>query len=167
MFVTEQLIDFSQFIFIGIIIAVMFDFFRAYRKYKKVSTFTVIVQDIIYFILATLVVVIAIIFILNSNIRLHIFIALFIGFLLYISLLSKYIMKIYMLLFATFSTIFDIIITPIKLLIQFFQKLCNIFGKISTKCCKKFIYVLSFLHNVVIKIKSIFLKCRKIKTKEV
>ena len=52
--VTEQLIDFFQFIMIGIVISLIFDMFRAYRAIKhRKSTFSVMLQDIIYFTIVT------------------------------------------------------------------------------------------------------------------
>ena len=37
MYVSNQVIDFIEFVLIGVLIASIFDFFRAYRKIKKVK----------------------------------------------------------------------------------------------------------------------------------
>lgn len=57
MYVSNQVIDFIEFVLIGVLIASIFDFFRAYRKIKKVSTLTVMIQDSIYFIIVTMVII--------------------------------------------------------------------------------------------------------------
>ncbi len=138
MYVSSQVIDFLEFTLIGIIIACIFDFFRSYRKLNKVSTFTVILQDIIFFVIATVIIVISIINLLNSDIRLYIFIGIIIGISLYFSLLSKHIMKLYISFFKIFRNIISLIILPIVLFIQILQKIGRILQKISKKCCKKF-----------------------------
>ena len=61
MYVSNQVIDFIEFVLIGVLIASIFDFFRAYRKIKKVSTLTVMIQDSIYFIIVTMVIIFSII----------------------------------------------------------------------------------------------------------
>ena len=73
MYVSNQVIDFIEFVLIGVLIASIFDFFRAYRKIKKVSTLTVMIQDSIYFIIVTMVIIFSIIKLLDSQIRLYVF----------------------------------------------------------------------------------------------
>ena len=48
---SSHIVEFLKFVLIGGIIGIIFDFFRAYRKNKKVSTFVVTLQDIIYFLI--------------------------------------------------------------------------------------------------------------------
>ena len=50
MYVSNQLIDFLEFVVVGAIIGIVFDFFRGYRKIKNVSTITVVIQDVIKFV---------------------------------------------------------------------------------------------------------------------
>lgn len=73
--VIEQSTEFIEFVFIGILIALVFDFFRAYRKYKKVNYIGVIFQDIIFFLIVSIIIIFSIIYILDSNIRIYIFLA--------------------------------------------------------------------------------------------
>ena len=103
--VANQVMNFLQFITIGIIIALIFDFFRAYRTRKKVSNFSVMIQDIIYFFIVTIIIVFSIVNFLDSSLRLYVFIAIVIGIMIYISILSKFILKIYD---AFFKSLFEV-----------------------------------------------------------
>lgn len=145
MFITSQLIDFINFIVIGITISVIFDFFRAYRKQKSVTITGVIIQDIIYFCIATIIVSVSIIVFLDCDIRLYVFIGIIIGIFIYISIFSKYIMKLYTFLINVCSAITDIFFMPIRLMMEVLKVICNILNKIVKKCCKKFFNMLSFI----------------------
>ena len=63
--ITEQLIDFLQFVLIGVIISIIFDFFRSYRMNKKVSNISVMIQDILFFVIATIIIIMGIVYILD------------------------------------------------------------------------------------------------------
>lgn len=147
MFIASQLIDFINFIVIGIVISVIFDFFRAYRKQKKVTATVVVIQDILYFLIATIIVSVSIILFLDCDIRLYVFIGIVIGIFIYISVFSKYIMKLYTFLINLFSAIADIFFIPIKLVIEILNRICSILNKLIKKCCKKFFNMLSFIYN--------------------
>ena len=154
MYVSTQLIDFFEFVIIGIVIGLIFDFFRGYRKTKNVSTFTVFVQDIIFFIILTVIIVVSIVNLLDSQIRLYIFIAVIIGCSIYFSILSKYVIKIYMLFFKMFKQIISTVFLPIVLDLQIFQKIGKFLKKILKKCCKMFLYMVSFICKFLKKYKS-------------
>lgn len=143
--VKDQIINFLQFVTIGVIVALIFDFFRAYRSRKKVSNFIVMVQDIIYFLIVTIIVIFSIVNFLDSSLRLYILFAIIIGIMLYISLLSKFILKIYDTFFLTLFFIIDVFFTPIKLILQIFKKIYSFFEKNIKKCCKKFFNMVSFI----------------------
>ena len=112
--VMQQLIEFFDFIIIGIIIATIFDFFRAYRKYKKVSNSSVIFQDILFFCIVSIIIIFSFVYILDSNIRLFIFIAILLGILIYISIFSKYFLKTYDIILKLFFDIISFIFLPIS-----------------------------------------------------
>lgn len=145
MYVSTQLIDFLEFIVIGGVIGITFDFFRGYRKIKKVGTVTVVVQDVIYFVMLAAIIVFSIVKLLNSQIRLYIFIAIILGCSLYFSILSKFVIKIYILFFKMFKEIISTVFLPILLELQIFQKIGKILKKICKKCCKMFSYMISFM----------------------
>lgn len=145
--VMQQLIEFFDFIIIGIIIATIFDFFRAYRKYKKVSNSGVVFQDILFFSIVSIIIIFSFVYILDSNIRLFIFIAILLGILIYISIFSKYFLKTYDIILKLFFDIISFIFLPIKLNLQIFLNILNFLKKYIIKCCKLFFYMVSFLCN--------------------
>ena len=149
MYVSSQLLDFFEFVLIGAIIACVFDFFRAYRKLKKVSAIAVIIQDIIFFIIITIIIIFSMIKLLNSQIRVYIFIAIILGCSMYFCTISRFIIKFFILFFNMFIEIVSIIFLPILLNIQSFQKIGSFLKKIWKKCCKMFLYMVSFICKLV------------------
>lgn len=167
MYISNELFTFFKFVLIGIVISMIFDFFRAYRKTKKVSNFSVVIQDITYFFIATTIVTLGIIFFLESSIRLYVFIAIILGCLTYLSSFSKYIMSIYVHTINIFKYTFGFILTPLKLMKQILRKIHIFFKKYVKICCKKIKYMVSYLHSKIfgavkkIKIKKKTKKCTK------
>lgn len=144
MYVSSQLIDFFEFVLIGAIISCVFDFFRAYRKLNKVTTFKVLSQDIIFFIITTIIIIFSIINLLDSEIRLYIFIGLILGCSIYFCVISRFVIKLYIVFFNMFKEIVSTIFLPVLLNIQVFQKISKKMKKIWKKCCKMFLYMISF-----------------------
>ena len=118
------------------------------------------IQDIIYFFIVTIIIVFSIVNFLDSSLRLYVFIAIVIGIMIYISILSKFILKIYDAFFKSLFEVIDIFLSPIKLILQFFQKICNFFGKYIKKCCKKFFTMISFICNKLKKVKKPIIKSK-------
>lgn len=143
--ITVQLMDFLQFILIGIIVSIIFDFFRAYRIVKKNNNFSVFFQDFIYFFIVTLIIILSIVYVLDTELRLYIFIAIILGIGIYISLFSKYFLFCYDKIFKLVFKIFDFILLPIYLVSSVLKIISNFFSKKLKKCCKKFFYVISLI----------------------
>ena len=144
--VTEQLIDFFQFVMIGIVISLIFDMFRAYRAIKhRKSAFSVMLQDIIYFTIVTCIIVASIVCILDSNLRFYIFIAIILGICVYISLLSKVFLKLYKFFMKEMINFNNFLILPLKLHFQIITKIFKFFKKNIKKCCKIISNVLCYL----------------------
>lgn len=148
--VGQQLFEFFEFVIIGIIIALIFDFFRAYRKYKKVSNKNVIFQDILFFSIVSIIIIFSIIYILDSNIRLYIFMAVIIGILIYISIFSKYFLKIYDVIIKLFFGTISFIFIPLEFIRQIIYQIFKFLRKNIKKCCKKIFYM-------------VFCVCKKLK----
>ena len=140
--VGQQLFEFFEFVIIGIIIALIFDFFRAYRKYKKVSNKNVIFQDILFFSIVSIIIIFSIIYILDSNIRLYIFMAVIIGILIYISIFSKYFLKIYDVIIKLFFGTISFIFIPLEFIRQIIYQIFKFLRKNIKKCCKKIFYMI-------------------------
>lgn len=147
MVVSEQLIDFLQFVIIGMFSSLIFDFFRTYRKGNKVTMKVVVLQDILYFIIVTILISLSIAYFLKTSIRLYIFIALICGVLIYLSLFSKYITILYIAIFKVIKYIYIFIKLPFDITRQVIQKNCKFIKKISKKCCKMFLHMVSLICN--------------------
>lgn len=80
-FSQEQI--FILFFIIGLIIAIIFDFFRAIRKNFKASDFTTLIEDIVFLGFTTFLIIFSIIRINGGEVRFYLFLAIFFGILLY------------------------------------------------------------------------------------
>ncbi len=144
MSVTRQIIEFIGFTSIGVILAMIFDVFRAYRKMKKVDNKTLMVQDILYFLIATVIVLLGVVYILESSIRFYVFVAMALGIYGYAHLLSKHVVRMLMKSFHLIRRITSFLGITLVLFYQILQKIVEIMKKIVKKCCKNFFYVVSF-----------------------
>lgn len=144
MSVVKQIIEFIEFSFIGILLAIIFDFFRAYRKFKTPTSKATIIQDIIYFLIAMVIVTLSVINILDSNFRLYIIIAVMFGVLIHINIFSKFAIKLFIMFFKTSESIFEFLNITLTFYKQILIKILRLFKKIVKKCCKKFFYVIDF-----------------------
>lgn len=68
---------FTIFFIIGVLISILFDFFRALRKSIKTPDTVTIIEDIIYLLIAGTIVVTSILKINSGEVRLYIFMAIF------------------------------------------------------------------------------------------
>ena len=165
MYINNETIDFLQFIGIGVLLALIFDIFRAHRIYKKVDRNMALLQDIIYFVIAWLVIIIALLKLLTGNIRLYLFIGILIGFLMYFSTFSKYMIKLNLKIFKLNNKFIAYIFLPLKFNIELIEKIYEILSKFLKKCCKKFLNVIfsiyGFLKIQILKMFSNFVKRTK------
>ena len=104
----------------GIIIGIFFDLFRILRRSFKTPDIITYIEDIIFGIL-TGVFLIFIIFVFNNGeLRFYIFIALILGFYIYLLTISKYFIKINVRIIITLKKIiikiFSLIFYPINLI---------------------------------------------------
>lgn len=84
---------FVIFIINGILVGILFDFFRILRKSFKTGDFITYIEDIIFWILTG---ILTLYFIFNYNdgeIRLYVFLGIILGILVYMLSISKYIIK--------------------------------------------------------------------------
>lgn len=141
--VSKQLIDFLQFVVVGMLLTLIFDFFRSYRKNKKVTIKVLVIQDLIYFLVIAVLISVSIACLLDTSIRLYVFIAIICGSLIYLSVFSKYMTILYNMAFSLFSSSIYFFKLPIDIIRQFIQENCKFILKITKKCCKKFSHMLS------------------------
>lgn len=154
------MINFLQFIGVGVILAIIFDFFRAYRRYKKVQKGKSVIQNILYFVIAWFIIIFSLLKLINGDIRIYLFFGILIGVLIYLSTFSNYVIKMFIKLFKINSEFMDYILLPIKLFRQILQKIYTFFILFIKKCCKLFLYV---IFNIYKFFKNIFSKKVKMK----
>ena len=94
----------------GVIIGLIFDFFRILRKSFKTSDLITYIQDILFWILTGISVIIFMYFFSDGTIRLYMFLGLLLGVFIYILTISQFIIKIFVFLIKIFKNILNNII---------------------------------------------------------
>lgn len=109
---------FLIFVINGVIIGVLFDSFRILRKSFKTSDFITTIEDILFWIIAGIIILYSIFVFNDGEIRFFMFIGIFLGTLLYMLLISKYVIKISVsaikIIKKVLKVIFKILIFPIQ-----------------------------------------------------
>lgn len=120
----------------GVIIGILFDFFRILRKTVKTSNFITYVEDVSFWILTGILILYNIWYFNDGEIRIYMFLGIIMGILIYMLTLSK-------LLILIFSKIFQIIIKileiPFKTIKIIFTKISTLIVQIFSNFTKKFI----------------------------
>ena len=120
MSIAEQTQIFIIFVIVGIIISFLFDIFRIFRKVYKFSNMLIYMQDILFWLLTGIIILQAIFKFNSGDIRIFLFLGIFVGVFIYISLFSIYVIKIG-------SFILKLINTLIRKLINVFKvPICKI-----------------------------------------
>ena len=164
MSILNQVNDFIFFIILGIVISCIFDIFRTLRKIKKRnSIYVVMIQDIIFFIIITIVSIIYIVTILDDNIRFYMFIAMLLGIGLSRKIISKYLIKFYSMIFYSIKNFVLFLCVPLELN---YCIICKITKKISKKCCKMFSFMIILKCKLLSKLKNNNLRKRGLKNEK-
>ena len=145
---TQDLSSFYATIYGGLIIGLLFDINRALKSNFKILKYFSIVFNIIFWILATIIIFITINAIESFDLRYYHFAALLIGFLIYYNTVSKFILKF-------INTIIGFIISLIKNTIIY---LCVI----SESLYYMVIYIIHFLLDTILFIPNLFLVTKKV-----
>ena len=106
----------------GIFIWILFYIFLVLRKSFKTNDITTYFQDILFWILTGLSLLYSIFTFSNGEIRLYMFLGVFLGCLTYMMLISKYFIKINVKIVVFFKKIFGIIFSILLLPIKFLFK---------------------------------------------
>lgn len=119
----------------GVVIGLLFDFFRILRKSIKTPNFATYIEDILFWILTGFIILYNIWYFNDGEIRIYMFLGIIIGVLIYMSTLSKPIIYI-------FSKILIFIINLLKIPFQAFFyiiiKISTIISPIFINFTKKF-----------------------------
>ena len=141
MMIKQEVINFTIFLILGIIISCVLDVFRTLRKIKKKNSIYVIaLQDIIFFLIATIITIACTLNIIKDNIRGYMFIAIVIGIAISRITISKLLIKIYSKIIITFSWFVNFLCVPISLWASVVLKIIK---KVTKKCCKLFFLMIN------------------------
>lgn len=125
--VTNQAYLFLIFIVCGIIIGVVFDFFRILRKVFKTTNMFTYIEDFLFWMITGAIILYSIFLFNNGEIRLFMFLAIGIGVVLYMLLISSYIIKINVKIINFFKDLLSKLLMmlsfPFKYLYKFIKKL--------------------------------------------
>lgn len=157
----NETINFFIFVSIGFLYSMLFDVFRALRKVRKTDTKIVLIQDIIYFLLIGIILIIIIINFVKEMFRLYYIIGIILGITSYIGLIGNHIMNMFVKIFKAYDKLYQFVMLPFEPYNKIIKSVTNKFKKIVTKCCKKISYMINFYYN---KMKNVLND--KLKTKE-
>lgn len=121
--VTNQAYLFLIFIITGIIIGLLFDFFRIYRKIVKTSDFVTYLQDMMFWILSGMIVLYAVFIFNNGELRLFMFLGILLGTIIYMIFISTYIIKINVKIINMIIKFLKIIIIPFNFIYGIIHKI--------------------------------------------
>ena len=129
--VYRQLFCLGIFILVGIVIGFLFDCFRILRKSFKTADWITYIQDIIFWILAGIIILFSIFKFNNGEIRSYIILGIFFGFLIYILTISRIIVKYSVHIIQLLKRIISY---PIHIIVNILRKfILNPFKKIFNK----------------------------------
>ena len=116
--VLNQASLFLVFVINGVIIGLVFDIFRILRKSFKTSDAITIIEDILFWIITGIIILYSIFVFNNGEIRFFMFIGIFLGTMLYMLLISRYVIKVSVGIISVIKKIvgfiFKILIFPIQ-----------------------------------------------------
>ncbi len=110
----SQLYSFMIFILDGVLIGLLFDLFRILRKSIKTADVFTTIQDIVFWILSGILLIYSIFKFNEGELRLYIFIGLFIGTMAYILIFSKVFIEVSMFIVNSMKRVIWIALHPKK-----------------------------------------------------
>ena len=157
----RETISFLAFTILGNIYGILFDYFRALRKVKKRRDIIVSIQDIVYFVIVGIVLILFMYIYMKESLRMYLIFSVVLGLVIYISIVGNKVRDIFVKLINGYNKFVNFIFLPFEMFRQIFAKQINFFKNLANKCCKKILYVINFNYCKLITIK------KKLNTKEV
>ena len=136
----------------GIVIGLLFDFYRALRTNFKIVRRVSFVFDFIFWILITIVIFTTVNVLERFNLRYYHFVALFLGFILYYNTISKYVLSIFNKIISFITSLFK---ETIHYIVAFFNNLYYII-----------IYSIHLIFDIICYIPSILLSTKRKRKKK-
>lgn len=170
--VYHQLICLLLFGVTGVVIGILFDIFRIWRRSFKTADWLTCLQDILFWLLTGLIILFSIFQFNHGEIRSYVFVGIAIGIILYMITISRFVVQNCV---KVIQWIKKIISYPIKILLQFIKrisrkpvKLCNrLLNKIKKVFNKKHVSMTKKIKKrakkkwISKKKKEFYEKCRK------
>ena len=119
----NQLISFCYFIIIGIILSIIFDIFRILRRTIKTSDIVTNIQDVLFCVITGVIILFSIFYFNNGELRFYIFLGVIIGITFYMLFISKYFIKINVIIINFIKKILYLLIKPFIFILNFTKKL--------------------------------------------
>ena len=128
--VENQAYLFLVFSLTGVVLGVLFDFFRVLRKTFKTEDFVTYIEDILYWILAGIIILYNIWFFNDGEIRVFMILGILMGAITYCLTLSPIFIKIDYFFMkkikGVFTLLYNILKIPIEFMINLLKKIKNI-----------------------------------------
>ena len=124
----EQIRVFSIFFVLGIIISILFEFFRVLRKNIKTGYLATSIEDILYILISGCLFFKSIIVFANGNIRFYIVFAFFLGIVVYILTIKNFCDIIFTVIIKTVLIIFKYTLLPLKYCYILLKKIMKFFN---------------------------------------
>lgn len=118
--VTNQAYLFLIFVLDGIIIGLLFDFFRILRISFKTKDFVTYIEDFLFWVITGIILLYSIFIFNNGEIRFFMFLGIIIGVILYMLIVSKYIIKFSVIILDFIKRIIAI---PIKFIVKILKNI--------------------------------------------
>ncbi len=130
----DQAYLFLVFSLTGVLIGILFDFFRILRRSVKTPNIITYIQDVLFWVLTGILILYNIWYFNNGEIRLYMFLGIIMGVLVYITTLSNIIIRIFTKLL---KSIIKIVELPFKSIISTFRKIFSVILLFFTKIMNK------------------------------
>lgn len=121
--VTNQAYLFFIFTINGILIGLLFDFFRISRRVFKTNDVMTYIEDILFWILAGAIVLYSIFAFNNGELRLFMFLGIILGAFFYMIFISSYVIKINVKVINFLKKVFGIFIIPFNFIYKILHRL--------------------------------------------
>ncbi len=145
---TQDVSSFYATIYGGLLIGLLFDINRSLKSNFKILKYFSIVFNIIFWILATVIIFITVNAVESFDLRYYHFVALLIGFILYYNTISKIVLKV-------LNKIIGLIVLVVKKTITYILA-------ISENLYYMIVYILHFLIDTIFFIPNLFLATKKV-----
>lgn len=119
-FICRQVYVFLLANFAGALVGMIFDIFRVKRKLVQTSDIVVYIEDILYWLIISVVLFLLMYYSRECELRSYILLGLFIGVVMYMCMLSRYVL---MVLERVIRIIYRCVILPIRVFMKFIKML--------------------------------------------